>query len=211
MFGKRKKHRSRYVVPENKHGGEEAEPVKSFEDTAATLVNDEVVEKKSLRERVWAFVDDPGSSFGAQMFSAAVILTIALSCVSFCLETVPELEVRYGLVWARIEQICVGFFTVEYVIRLIACPDKVEFFKGWLNAVDLISIIPFYIALLQPQPVNASVEEGTASGMDSSAIRVMHDISSSVLILYTFIMPLPPPCSRLNSFMREAFVCTHLI
>ena len=157
MFAWRKR-RKHYVVPEGK-AGPLAE--KGKEEEEPELEDDELQGVESVRQKVWSFVDDPSSSTGAQVFSVMVIMAITLSCVSFCLETIPELEVRYGLLWTRIEQICVGFFTVEYLIRLASCPSKVAFFKGWLNAVDLISIIPFYITFVQQQITSG---QGTDSG-----------------------------------------------
>ncbi|OAF68179.1 Potassium voltage-gated channel subfamily A member 5 [Intoshia linei] len=46
-----------------------------------------------------------------------------------------------------VESICVAWFTIELIIRLVASPSKWEFSKDIMNIVDLISIIPFFITL----------------------------------------------------------------
>jgi hypothetical protein len=47
-----------------------------------------------------------------------------------------------------IETICISWFTIEYLIRVFATPDRCKFFKGVLNTIDLIAIVPFYISII---------------------------------------------------------------
>ena len=50
------------------------------------------------------------------------------------------------LVYADV--VCNVFFTVEFIIRLICCTDKFAFFKSFLNIVDILALLPFYIELI---------------------------------------------------------------
>jgi len=47
-----------------------------------------------------------------------------------------------------IETICISWFTIEYIIRVFSTPDRCKFFKGVLNTIDLIAIVPFYISII---------------------------------------------------------------
>ncbi|KAH7707747.1 CRE-KVS-1 protein [Aphelenchoides avenae] len=47
-----------------------------------------------------------------------------------------------------VEIVCVIWFTFEYVLRFIAASDRLKFFTGLLNIVDLIAILPFYLELV---------------------------------------------------------------
>ena len=43
------------------------------------------------------------------------------------------------------EMVSVIWFTFEFIVRASTAPDKKKFFKGFLNIIDVVSILPFYI------------------------------------------------------------------
>ena len=46
-----------------------------------------------------------------------------------------------------LETLSVIWFSVEYVIRLISCPYKLEFLRDKLNILDIAAVLPFYVPL----------------------------------------------------------------
>uniref|UniRef100_W5MIN4 Potassium voltage-gated channel, Shaw-related subfamily, member 3b n=1 Tax=Lepisosteus oculatus TaxID=7918 RepID=W5MIN4_LEPOC len=44
-----------------------------------------------------------------------------------------------------VEGMCVIWFTIEFLLRITFCPDKVDFIKSSLNIIDFVAILPFYL------------------------------------------------------------------
>uniref|UniRef100_A0A3Q4GA28 Potassium voltage-gated channel, Shaw-related subfamily, member 3a n=2 Tax=Pseudocrenilabrinae TaxID=318546 RepID=A0A3Q4GA28_NEOBR len=109
---------------------------------------------------MWALFEDPYSSKYARYVAFASLFFILLSISTFCLEThevfntiynktenvtvgnVTREEVRW---LTYVEGVCVIWFTIEVMARVIFCPDKAEFFRSALNIIDFVAIVPFYL------------------------------------------------------------------
>ena len=51
-------------------------------------------------------------------------------------------------IYEIIEAICISWFTLEFVLRLLSCPNKIKFVANTLNIIDFCSVIPFFISQL---------------------------------------------------------------
>ena len=75
-----------------------------------------------------------------------------VSIILFCIETLPEFQTKdesgkrkdYHTFFI-IETFCIGWFTLEYLTRLISSPNKWKFVKEVLNLIDLIAILPYFL------------------------------------------------------------------
>lgn len=47
-----------------------------------------------------------------------------------------------------IDSVCTGWFTLEFLLRLVFCPSKFQFAKKLQNWIDLLVIIPLYLLLV---------------------------------------------------------------
>ncbi|XP_060912672.1 potassium voltage-gated channel subfamily C member 4 [Labrus mixtus] len=119
--------------------------------------------------KVWALFDDPYSSKAARGVALASLFFILVSITTFCLETHeafneirnqsnivivgndtyidPIYEVVTKPILTLVEGICVIWFTFEFLMRIISCPDKVVFIKNTLNIIDFVAILPFYLEM----------------------------------------------------------------
>lgn len=102
----------------------------------------------SLRQQIWAIMDDPSSSRAAQVVAGVVMGVIVLSCTAFVIQTLPEYVFSGDSAWAIIEDICITVFTVEFLLRISTTPSVWKFVKSPLNIIDFLAILPFYVELL---------------------------------------------------------------
>jgi potassium voltage-gated channel Shaker-related subfamily A protein 1 len=117
---------------------------------------------KWMRE-MWLFTEEPDTSKAARVFAVISVTCIMVSIVNFCVETLPtfkghgchnvtingtDLErVNMRDPFFIVESICVIWFTIEFILRIIGCPSKLAFIKNLMNIFDLMAILPYFIFL----------------------------------------------------------------
>ncbi|XP_038865017.1 potassium voltage-gated channel subfamily F member 1-like [Salvelinus namaycush] len=103
---------------------------------------------------LWKLMEKPESSLPARVIAIASFLFVLVSSVVMCVGTIPEVQVEdeegdlveHPMLEA-IETACIGWFTLEYLLRFVSCPNKRQFFLSFMNIIDFMVIIPFYVVL----------------------------------------------------------------
>lgn len=119
-----------------------------------------------MQRKIWKLFEQPNSSKAAKTLAVVSLVIIVLSIIVFCVETLPDFDDsssneaningttgqqnkgKNAKIFFTLNAICSGWFTVEYVIRLAVSTNKIKFLKSFLNILDLLSILPFYVSLI---------------------------------------------------------------
>jgi len=124
--------------------------------------------EREWQRKIWELFEYPDTSIGARVVAVISVCIITISIVTFCIETLPQFryekfnctdvngtesckirEIRddKAMPWFGIESACIVWFTFEYIMRFISSPQKLVFARSFLNLIDVIAIIPYYITL----------------------------------------------------------------
>ena len=136
-----------------------------------------VLPTNELQRKIWELFEFPDSSQAARILASWSVLIIILSITVFCLETLPQYAVvnskaattteaplinstlngtfpystptgqLYRQPWFSFELGCIIWFSFEYLMRLFSSPSKWQFAKSFLNIIDLLAILPYFITL----------------------------------------------------------------
>ncbi|KAL0164790.1 hypothetical protein M9458_040543, partial [Cirrhinus mrigala] len=104
---------------------------------------------------LWKLMEKPESSLAARIIAVASFAFILLSSVVMCVGTIPELQVEDAegnLVehptLESIETACIIWFTLEYILRFLSSSNQVRFVFSFMNIIDFLAIMPFYVVLI---------------------------------------------------------------
>jgi voltage-gated potassium channel len=84
-------------------------------------------------------------------FDIALIIVILSSVGIVMLDSIWELHGRYGHLFWLIEWGFTLLFTLEYLVRIWCSPNRRAYVMSVYGVVDLLAILPTYIALAVPQ------------------------------------------------------------
>ena len=119
---------------------------------------------------LWELFEFPSSSMAAKVLAILSQVIIVVSLAGSCLKTVDSLRPRHFVKqnstsnrsaaeretertifrddrWFSFDLVCYSWFTLECAVRLLASPNKSEYFKLLPNCVDFATIVIFYLEL----------------------------------------------------------------
>ena len=104
-------------------------------------------ENKSMRVRIWDFLEHVDSSRYARWFAYFYTFLLCMLIVVNCCATVerirPAMEHFHWDAWIATDFTINGFFLIEFVVKFLITPNRAMFCKGILTWVDFIALIPF--------------------------------------------------------------------
>ncbi|CAL4098534.1 unnamed protein product, partial [Meganyctiphanes norvegica] len=99
---------------------------------------------------LWDLMEKPQTSIGARVLALISVFFILISTIALMLNTVPSFqgpENEDNETLGMIEAVCITWFTLEYLLRFAASANKWKFFKGSMNIIDLLAIMPYFVSL----------------------------------------------------------------
>jgi len=85
-----------------------------------------------------------------QWFDVVLLATILVSIAAVMLESVAAVQARWGGGLAAAEWVITLLFTLEFAARLACVGRPLKYVFSFFGLVDLVSILPSYLALLIP-------------------------------------------------------------
>uniref|UniRef100_A0A8C6V342 Potassium voltage-gated channel, delayed-rectifier, subfamily S, member 3a n=1 Tax=Neogobius melanostomus TaxID=47308 RepID=A0A8C6V342_9GOBI len=107
------------------------------------------------RRNIWLHLEDPSHSILAKLVAVTSLSAVLVSIIAMCVHSMPEFheldendrEIE-NPVLTFIENLCVLFFSAEFVLRLAVAPLAKRFLCSPLNMIDLLSVLPFYVTIV---------------------------------------------------------------
>lgn len=99
----------------------------------------------------WYTIIFEADTKAGQRFDVLLIWAILLSLLVIMLDSVKALHTDFETAFDLIEWGFTVVFTAEYLARLACSPNPLRYAKSFLGVIDLISILPSYIALFVPE------------------------------------------------------------
>lgn len=84
-------------------------------------------------------------------FDVTLLVAILVSVIVVVLESVPAIRRQHGGTLRMVEWAITAAFTIEYVLRLIAVDRPWRYARSFFGFVDLLAILPSYLALVLPE------------------------------------------------------------
>ena len=81
-------------------------------------------------------------------FDVALLYCILISVFAVMLDTVKPVNQQFGEVLWMVEWFFTLLFSVEYLLRIYSSPNRVKYLFSFFGIIDLISIVPTYLALV---------------------------------------------------------------
>ncbi len=100
-----------------------------------------------LRHQLYTIIFGTDTSAGKR-FDVVLLYAIVLSVAALMLDTVVVIQERWPGLLYRVEWFFTILFTIEYATRIYCSPNRRKYVLSFYGVVDLVSIVPTYLALL---------------------------------------------------------------
>ncbi|XP_004585960.2 potassium voltage-gated channel subfamily G member 1 [Ochotona princeps] len=142
--------------------------------------------------RLRDMVERPHSGLPGKVFACLSVLFVTVTAVNLSVSTLPSLreEEEQGQCSQMchnvfiVESVCVGWFSLEFVLRFIQAPSKFAFLRSPLTLIDLVAILPYYVTLLVDGAAAAGRRKSSAGNSYLDKVGLVLRVLRALRILY---------------------------
>jgi voltage-gated potassium channel len=102
---------------------------------------------KKWQRRLYDIIFEADTRAG-KTFDVLLLISILVSTLAVLLESVKELEIKYGAFFRTIEWLVTILFSIEYLARVLAVKNPHKYIFSFWGIIDFLAVIPTYIGLL---------------------------------------------------------------
>lgn len=124
-----------------------------FDDLHVLEVNVERKRKETLerqltfKQKLWETLEFRYDNTTCKLWYGFSLFVYLLSTVVLCADKDTR-ERRFDLAWLSIDASVTVVFIVEYIVRVSSSPSRRKYVKSPLGIIDLASIVPFFVNLI---------------------------------------------------------------
>ena len=115
-----------------------------------TIPAERLTVRSRWRARLHEVIFESDTAAG-RAFDVVLLITILVSVVAVMLESVADIRHRYGGLLQAVEWTITVLFSIEYLLRLLAVDGPWRYARSFYGIVDLLAIVPAYLALVLPE------------------------------------------------------------
>lgn len=103
--------------------------------------------KENWRHRLHEIIYEADTPEG-KLFDVILLILILISIVLVMLESVQDLNAKYGSFFDQAEWVITILFTIEYIARIISIKKPSTYIFSFYGIIDLLSTLPKYLSLI---------------------------------------------------------------
>lgn len=114
---------------------------------------------QSRKEKLYSIIFEAETPEG-RLFDICLIVAIAFSLIVSALDSVEAFRSQHRVLLSYFEIILTVLFTLEYIVRIYVATYRFNYIKSFFGIIDLLAILPYYLALVLPGVQSLAVIRG---------------------------------------------------
>ena len=102
--------------------------------------------KKNWERELGNIIFESNTKTG-KIFDVVLLIVIMMSVTLVVLESIPEINEKYGFRLRVAEWAITLIFTTEYILRIIVARNRSKYLFSFYGVIDMLAVIPTYLSI----------------------------------------------------------------